>query len=114
MSLVLRAQTLQSRAAPDPAWRADSRAHLPAGFLDDFYLDQSQTSRRARIEDEPPLTGAAKIDALMGAIGEHLCHRWAPGTSPARTDRPERFLHNPWALERAYKQGFADAQDDHV
>src|SRR5467141_3351226 len=67
-----------------------------AGFLDEFYADPDSASRRARIEEEPALLGDEKQDAFIGAIAEHLCHRWSLGDPPAWTNDPRRFLHQPW------------------
>ncbi len=83
------------------------RSHLEAGtefryhlasFLDGFYLDPSSRSRREGLADAPPLTGKSRFDALIGAIGEHLCRRWRLGPVPAWTEEPERFLKAPWFL----------------
>jgi hypothetical protein len=43
-----------------------------AGFLDDFYGDTSKASRARRIAEEPGLTEDPRMNALFGAIGEHL------------------------------------------
>jgi hypothetical protein len=69
-----------------------------AGFLDDFYLERDPAGRRARIEEDPGLTGDARLDALIGAIGEHLSSRWQLGAAPAWTDHPARFLSRPWFM----------------
>lgn len=69
-----------------------------AGFLDEFYADRDPASRRARIEEAPVLTGDVRQDALLGAIGEHLCHRWNLGAPPDWTNDPERFLDRPWFM----------------
>lgn len=68
-----------------------------AEFLDDFYLDDDSTSRRARIEERPADLSRSELDALLGAIGEHLHRRWhLPGEPPPWTDEPHRFLRVPW------------------
>jgi len=67
-----------------------------AGFLDEFYSDPNSVSRRARIEEAPAFLGDERQDAFIGAIGEHLCHRWDLGDPPAWTDDPRRFLRQPW------------------
>jgi hypothetical protein len=69
-----------------------------AGFLDEFYADRDAAKRRARIADDPGLTGEARFDALMGAISEHLSTRWQLGPAPLWTDDPARFLSRPWFL----------------
>ena len=63
-----------------------------AEFLDTFYLDPDRASRRGRVAEDPGLTGLAKTDAFVGAVGEHLCGRWSLGNPPAWTEAPERFL----------------------
>jgi len=69
-----------------------------AGFLDEFYANRVPFTRRARIEAEPGLFGDERRDALIGAIGEHLCHRWGLGEPPAWTHDPVRFLARPWFM----------------
>lgn len=81
-----------------------------AGFLDDFYSDPDRARRRARIDDDPGLADDPKLDALMGAIGEHLCRRWNLGDPPAWTDHPERFLSRPWFLGPERMKGFMLAE----
>jgi hypothetical protein len=67
-----------------------------AGFLDEFYADRGPAARRARVETDPGLLGDERLDALIGGIGEHLCHRWELGDPPAWTNHPARFLARPW------------------
>jgi hypothetical protein len=81
-----------------------------AGFLDEFYFDRDTASRRARIVDDPGLLGDEKTDALIGAIGEHLCHRWQLGEPPAWTSDPRRFLHRPWFMGPERMKGFLLAE----
>jgi hypothetical protein len=69
-----------------------------AGFLDEFYADRAPAGRRARIETDPGLLGDERGNALIGAIGEHLCHRWGLGEPPAWTNDPARFLARPWFM----------------
>ncbi|MDE1995591.1 MAG: hypothetical protein KGI75_24035 [Rhizobiaceae bacterium] len=71
--------------------------HL-ASFLDGFYVACSAEERRAGVDDEPPLSGDERFDALVGAIGEHLCRRWRLGIAPVWTENPARFLKRPWFL----------------
>jgi len=47
-----------------------------AGFLDDFYRDVGEGSRLGHVAEDPGLTGDARINALIGAVGEHLARRW--------------------------------------
>ena len=73
------------------------RSYL-VGFLDEFYWDRVSASRRARIEEAPRLIGDERTDAFIGAVGEHLCHRWILGQPSAWTNDPVRFLSRPWFI----------------
>ena len=66
-----------------------------AGFLDDFYGDADNDSRLRRVADDRGLVDDARMNALLGAIGEHLTRRWGLGEPPAWTAQPERFLDRP-------------------
>jgi hypothetical protein len=68
------------------------------GFLDEFYADAGAASRRARIEEAPGLLGDERQDAFVGAVAEHLCHRWNLGAPPAWTNESVRFLSRPWFI----------------
>jgi hypothetical protein len=81
-----------------------------AGFLDEFYADPSIAGRRSRIVDDPGLTGNDKLDALFGAIGEHLCRRWHLGEPPAWTNDASRFLSHPWFMGAERTKGFLLAE----
>ena len=87
------AQALQLAQEPGETLR-----NCLVGFLDEFYADTDRQSRRARIENPPGLTGDIREDAFIGAIGEHLCHRWNLGEPPAWTNEPARFLNEPWFM----------------
>lgn len=77
-----------------------------AGFLDDFYRDADPESRAGRIAEDPGLTSDPKMNALMGAVAEHLTLRWNLGAAPAWTTRPERFLDRPWFVGPERMKGF--------
>jgi hypothetical protein len=81
-----------------------------AGFLDGFYGDTSIESRTRRIADDPGLTDDHKMNALFGAIGEHLTMRWNLGAPPAWTGQPERFLDRPWFMGHERMKGFLLAE----
>src|SRR5882724_12058671 len=81
-----------------------------AGFLDDFYLDASKESRARRTAQDPGLTDDSKMNALLGAVGEHLAIRWNVGAPPAWTNRPERFLDKPWFMGHDRMKGFLLAE----
>src|SRR5580658_6301870 len=68
------------------------------GFLDEFYFDRDPASRRARVEEAPKVIGDERKDAYIGAVGEHLCHRWNLGAPPTWTNDPARFLNRPWFI----------------
>jgi len=67
-----------------------------AGFLDEFYLDVDPMRRRARVEADPGLLQDRRMDAYIGAVGEHLCHRWGLGQPPVWSEDSARFLSRPW------------------
>lgn len=81
-----------------------------AGFLDEFYADRVPATRRARLEVEPGLFGDERRDALIGAIGEHLCHRWGLGEPPAWTHDRARFLARPWFMGPDRMKAFLRAE----
>ena len=81
-----------------------------AGFLDGFYGDTNLKSRARRIADDPGLTDDPKMNALFGAIGEHLTTRWNLGAPPAWTYQPERFLDRPWFMGHERMKGFLLAE----
>lgn len=81
-----------------------------AGFLDEFYGDASARSRAVRIAEDPGLTGDARTDALLGAIGEHLVLRWNLGPVPDWTRQRQRFLDRPWFMGHERMKGFLLAE----
>ena len=85
-----------------------------AGFLDEFYADRLPAGRRARIDADPGLFGDQRHDALIGAIGEHLCHRWGLGEPPAWTHDPARFLEISEELRRQTVHPRCVARDEGV
>ena len=81
-----------------------------AGFLDDFYGDSSTESRARRIAEDPGLTEDQRLNALLGAIGEHLARRWSIGPPPAWTNQAQRFLDRPWFIGHERTKGFLLAE----
>src|SRR5258708_26631264 len=77
-----------------------------AGFLDQFYSDREPESRYARITDDPGLSGEERLDALIGASGEHLSRRWQLGPPPPWAGNPARFLSPPWFVGPERMRGF--------
>jgi hypothetical protein len=77
-------------------------------FADEFYLDHpDKAAQQRRIDAIPEPAGEALIDALIGAVGEHLAQRWGLRV-PDWTQRPihfaleePRFLPNSRALRGA-------------
>jgi len=82
-----------------------------AGFLDDFYADSSTDSRARRIADDPGLTDDdGRMNALLGAVAEHLARRWDAGAPPPWTNAPERFLDRPWFMGHERMKAFLLAE----
>jgi hypothetical protein len=81
-----------------------------AGFLDDFYGEADAASRMRRVADDPGLTDDSRMNALLGAVGEHLMNRWSLGRPPAWSNRPERFLDRPWFMGPERTKGFLLAE----
>ena len=50
------------------------------------------------------------MNALLGAIGEHLANRWNVGAPPAWSNAPERFLDRPWFMGPERMKGFLLAE----
>jgi hypothetical protein len=81
-----------------------------AGFLDDFYADAGAASRMNRVADDPGLTEDGRMNALLGAIGEHLARRWNLGDPPPWSHHPARFLDRPWFMGPERMKGFLLAE----
>ena len=77
----------QHRAGPD-FWVALNE------FLDEFYAADDE--RQSMIEQEPAFIGDPRLDAYIGAVGEHLARRWGLDHIPQWTLAKERFLDRPW------------------
>jgi hypothetical protein len=63
-------------------------------FLDEFYAAGDE--RQNMIEQEPALIGDPRLDAYIGAVGEHMAERWHLDHIPRWTLAKERFLNCPW------------------
>jgi hypothetical protein len=92
---VARPQTLAEVAQIARARAADLAMALDE-FVDEFYLDHpDKTAQQHRLDAVPELVGDARIDAWIGAAGEHLAQRWGLRVPPW-TQRPEHFaLEDP-------------------
>lgn len=67
-----------------------------AEFVDGFDLAENDLDRFAAIEDQPKLTGDARLDALVGAIAEYLAKQRRLGRVPPWVCDPSRRLSSPW------------------
>ena len=73
-------------------------------FLDEFYLAGAAGRQASMLKDEPPPTGDARIDALLGAVAEYLAHLYGLPSVPKWTFGPGRYLDHAW-----HASPFADA-----
>jgi hypothetical protein len=64
-------------------------------FLDAFYTQESAEQRQITIEEGPPRIGTERLDAYVGAVGEHLARRRGLRI-PSWTDQPWREVAEPW------------------
>jgi hypothetical protein len=69
-------------------------------FLIEFHSDPDPVSRLQRISDEPELAPNRFLNAILGAAGEHLAQRWELGEPPQWTAMPERFMDQPYFINR--------------
>jgi len=71
--------------------RPDDFALALDEFTDEFYLDHpDKAAQQRRLDPVPATVGDARIDAWIGAAGEHLAQRWGLRV-PAWTARQEHF-----------------------
>lgn len=73
-----------------------SRDAVLAEFIDTFDLAKTDQDRYASIEQEPKLTGDARLDALVGAIAEYLAKQRRLGRVPRWVSGSARRLSSPW------------------
>jgi hypothetical protein len=74
------------------------------GFLDEFYLAGASGRQASMLKDEPPPTGDARIDALLGAVAEYLAHQHGLPSVPKWAFGAGRYLERAW-----HASPFADA-----
>jgi hypothetical protein len=67
-----------------------------AEFVDTFDLARTGDEKFASIEQEPKLTGDARLDALVGAMAEYLAKQRRLGRVPPWVCDPARRLNEPW------------------
>jgi hypothetical protein len=84
------AQTAERVVAGQPLEKA-----LP-GFLDEFYMAQTPGQQEAMLADEPPATGDARLDGLLGAVAEYLAHQSGLRSVPPWAYSPARYLDRAW------------------
>lgn len=85
-----RPQTLAEVARIARAQASDFAMALDE-FMDEFYLDHpDKAAQQRRLDPVPEPVGDPRIDAWIGAAGEHLAQRWGL-RRPAWTQRPEHF-----------------------
>jgi hypothetical protein len=85
-----RPQTLAEVAEIARANPADFAMALDE-FVDEFYLDHpDKVAQQRRVDPIPEPVSDARIDAWIGAAGEHLAQRWGLRV-PAWTRRPAHF-----------------------
>jgi hypothetical protein len=79
-----------------------------AEFVDTFDLARSDGDRYALIEAEPPLTGNARLDALVGAIAEYLSKQRRLGRVPRWVAGSSRRLASPWFTAASPSDGLRE------
>ena len=67
-----------------------------AEFVDTFYAATTIEARAAMLHDEPPPTGQARQDALLGAAAEYLARQHSLPSVPPWVSDPARCLAEPW------------------
>ncbi|MHB1529149.1 MAG: hypothetical protein ACYDDA_12945 [Acidiferrobacteraceae bacterium] len=64
-------------------------------FLDEFYLEQKDTARKAMLRDEPPMVDDSRANAYLAAVAEHLALK-NKLEIPEWTSQSARFLKRPY------------------
>jgi hypothetical protein len=77
-------------------------------FLDEFYLATTPELQIAVLMDEPPLTGDARVDGLLGAVAEYLAHQFNLPRVPAWAYSPVRYLDHAWHASSIADDGFRE------
>jgi hypothetical protein len=77
-------------------------------FLDEFYLAAMPELQTAMLVDEPPLTGDARVDGLLGAVAEYLAHQFNLLRVPAWAYSPVRYLDHAWHASSMADDGFRE------
>jgi hypothetical protein len=77
-------------------------------FLDEFYLAATPELQIPMLTEEPPLTGDAQVDGLMGAVAEYLAHQFNLPKVPAWAYSPVRYLDRAWHVSSMADDGFRE------
>jgi hypothetical protein len=77
-------------------------------FLDEFYLAATPELQAAKLMHEPPLTGDARVDGLLGAVAEYLAHQFNLPRVPAWAYSPVRYLDHAWHASSMADDGFRE------
>ena len=77
-------------------------------FLDEFYLAATPELQAAMLMAEPPLTGDARVDGLLGAVAEYLAHQFNLPGGPAWAYSPVRYLDHAWHASSMADDGFRE------
>jgi hypothetical protein len=96
------AQTAERIASGDPLDKALSE------FLDEFYLAAKPELQIPMLAQEPPLTGNARADGLLGAVAEYLAHQFDLPKVPAWAYSPVRYLDHAWHASSIADDGFCE------
>jgi hypothetical protein len=77
-------------------------------FLDEFYLAAVPELQIPMLLEEPPRTGDARVDGLMGAVAEYLAHQFDLPKVPAWAYSPVRYLDRAWHASSMADDGFRE------
>jgi hypothetical protein len=77
-------------------------------FLDEFYLAAAPERQTSMLVEEPPLTGDARVDGLLGAVAEYLAHQFDLPKVPAWAYSPVRYLDRAWHASSMTDDGFRE------
>jgi hypothetical protein len=92
---VSRPQTLAEVAQIARAHPADFAMALDE-FVDEFYLDHgNKPAQQDRLNAVPEPVGDPRIDAWIGAVGEHLAQRWKLDVPPWTRREQHSALEQP-------------------
>jgi hypothetical protein len=65
-------------------------------FVDEFLKQKSPKNRLAMLSEEPNITGAPFVDAMVAGVAEYLAKQHRLGGVPPWTAGKARFLAEPW------------------